>query len=103
MAELAAKIGQLELPGDLLALQLCKLSGACSRSVGGLIGAGFFCVRVVELDCTAQELRVLAASPAADATNAILLEERPCALLCGGEHNPRQESMCACGLWVPSK
>jgi hypothetical protein len=108
--KLSAKLGQLELPGDYLALDLGKLSGACSRSVDGLIGADFFRDRVVEIDYTAQKLRVLAASPAADATNAIPLETRPCGFrvpvnVNGGKSQwVRVDTGCATAFqWVTSK
>jgi len=56
---------------------ISPMVSACSwrsRSVDGLIGADFFRDRVVEIDYTAQKLRVLATSPPADATNAVPLE-----------------------------
>lgn len=76
--KLSAKAQELELPDEYLALDLSKLSGACSRFVDGLIGADFFRDRVVEIDYTAQKLRVLTASLTADSTNAVPLETRPC-------------------------
>jgi len=86
------------------------LSRACSRSVDGLIGADFFRDRVVEIDYTAQKLRVLAVSPAADATNAIPLETRPCGFrvavnVNGGKSQwVRVDTGCATAFqWVTSK
>src|SRR5882672_4593694 len=76
--KLSAKASRLELPGEYLALDLSKLSGACSRSVDGLIGADFFRDRVVEIDYSAQKLRVLAAAPSDACSNPIPLEIRPC-------------------------
>lgn len=108
--KLSAKASQLELPDEYLALDLGKLSGACSRSVDGLIGADFFRDRVVEIDYTAQKLRVLAVSPAADATNAIPLETRPCGFrvtvnVNGGKSQwVRVDTGCATAFqWVTSK
>ena len=108
--KLSAKAGQLELPGEYLALDLSKLSGACSRSVDGLIGADFFRDRVVEIDFAAQKLRVLAASPAADSTNAVPLETRPCGFrvsvsVNGGKSQwVRVDTGCATAFqWVTSK
>jgi len=75
---LSAKASQLKLPGEYLALDLSKLSGACNRSVDGLIGADFFRDRIVEIDYTAQTLRVLSAPPFDVGTNSIPLETRPC-------------------------
>ena len=76
--KLSAKAGELELPDEYLALDLSKLSSACSRSVDGLIGADFFRDRVVEIDYTAEKLRVFSASPSAESSNAVALETRPC-------------------------
>jgi hypothetical protein len=108
--KLSARAGELELPDEYLALDLSKLSGACSRSVDGLIGADFFRDRVVEIDYTAQKLRVLAASPEADATNAVPLETRPCGFrvavnVNGGKRQwVRVDMGCATAFqWVTSK
>jgi predicted aspartyl protease len=108
--KLSARAGELELPDEYLALDLSKLSGACSRSVDGLIGADFFRDRVVEIDYTAQKLRVLAASPEADATNAVPLETRPCGFrvavnVNGGKRQwVRVDTGCATAFqWVTSK
>lgn len=76
--KLSAKAREIKLPDEYLALDLSKLSGACTRSVDGLIGTDFFRDRVVEIDYTGQKLRVLAASPEPLATNAVPLEARPC-------------------------
>lgn len=107
---LSAKAGELELPDEYLALDLSKLSGACSRSVDGLIGADFFRDRVVEIDYTAQKLRVLAASPVAESTNAVPLETRPCGFrvavsVNGGKSQwVRVDTGCATAFqWVTSK
>ena len=108
--KMSAKAGQMQLPNELLALDLGKLSGACSRSVDGLIGADFFRDRVVEIDYIAQKLRVLAASPVADATNAVPLETRPCGFRVAVSVNGgkcqwvRVDTGCATAFqWVTSK
>jgi hypothetical protein len=108
--KLSAKAREFELPGEYLALDLSRLSGACSRSVDGLIGADFFRDRVVEIDYAAQRLRVLAASPAADSTNAVPLETRPCGFrvavsVNGGKSQwVRVDTGCATAFqWVTSK
>jgi predicted aspartyl protease len=75
--KLSAKAGQLELPREYLGLDLSKLSGACSHSLDGLIGADFFRGQVVEIDYAAGKLRVLAASPSDAGTNSVPLETRP--------------------------
>ena len=108
--KLSAKAHELELPDEYLALDLSKLSGACSRSVDGLIGADFFGDRVVEIDYTAQKLRVLAASPEPFATNAVPLEARSCGFrvavnVNGGKSQwVRVDTGCATAFqWVTSK
>jgi len=108
--KLSAKASQLELPGEYLALDLSKLSGACSRSVDGLIGADFFRDRVVEIDYTAQKLRMLAASPTDAGTNSVPLETRPCGFrvavnVNGGKRQwVRVDTGCATAFqWVTSK
>lgn len=108
--KLSAKANQLELPSEYLALDLSKLSGACSRPVDGLIGADFFRDRIVEIDYTAQKLRVLAAVPSDAGTNAVSLEARPCGFrvavnVNGGKSQwVRVDTGCATAFqWVTSK
>ncbi len=108
--KLSAKACQLDLPGEYLALDLSKLSGACSRSVDGLIGADFFRDRVVEIDYTAQTLHVLSAAPFDAGTNSIPLETRPCGFrvtvnVNGGKSQwVRVDTGCATAFqWVTSK
>ena len=113
--KLSAATGPLQLPGEYLALDLSKLSGACSRSVDGLIGADFFRDRVVEIDYLAQKLRVLAAAPFAAApfaagTNTVPLEARPCGFRVAVNVNHsrsqwvRVDTGCATAFqWVTSK
>jgi hypothetical protein len=52
-----AHAGQVVLPSELLALDLRKLSAACSRRVNGLIGADFLRDRITEIDFEAGLLR----------------------------------------------
>ncbi len=107
---LSAKAAQLELPGEYLALDLSRLSGACSRAVDGLVGADFFRDRVVEIDYAAQTLRVLDSAPAGATTNAVPLEARPCGFRVavnvngGGSQWVRVDTGCATAFqWVTSK
>jgi len=106
---LSASAGELELPGEYLALDLSKLAGACARPVDGLIGADFFRNRVVEIDYSAQRLRVLLAAPPEGATNSVALESRMggfrIALSVNGGENQwvRVDTGCATALqWVSS-
>lgn len=108
--KLSAKASQLELPGEYLALDLSKLSGACSRSVDGLIGADFFRDRVVEIDYAAQRLRVLSAVPSDAGANFVPLEIRPCGFRVAVSVNSgksqwvRVDTGCATSFqWVTSK
>ena len=78
--KLSANANQIKLPDKYLALDLSKLSGACSNSIDGLIGADFFCDRVVQIDYTAQKLRLLAAKPSNEKVNTIPLEARQCGM-----------------------
>ena len=106
----SAMASQVELPGEYLAIDLSKLSNACSRSVDGLIGADFFRGRVVEIDYTAQKLRVFADSPTDEGANAVPLEARPCGFrvplnVNGGKRQwVRVDTGCATAFqWVTSK
>ena len=105
--KLSAKANQVELPGEYLALDLSKLAGACSNSVDGLMGADFFCDRVVQIDYAAQKVRLLAAKSRGATANAIPLEARRCGLrvavsVNGGKRQwVRLDTGCATGLqWV---
>ena len=106
-ARLSAKADEIELPGQFLALDLSKLSGVCSNSVDGLIGADFFCDRVVQIDYAAQKLRVLDSKPLDEEANAIPLEARRCGMrvkVSVNGHSPqwvRVDTGCATALqWV---
>lgn len=108
--KLSAQASGLELPDEYLALDLSKLSGACSRPVDGLIGADFFRGRIVEIDYAAQKLRVLSEIPDDQVTNAVPLEARPCGFrvavnVNGGRSQwVRVDTGCATAFqWVTSK
>ena len=98
------------MPHEFLALDLSKLSKACSNSVDGLIGADFFRDRVVEIDYVAQRLRVLDALPSVAGADAIALQTRPCGFrvklnVNGGRSQwVRVDTGCATAFqWVTSK
>ena len=108
--KLSAKASHFELPSKYLALDLSKLSGECSRSVDGLIGADFFRGRVVEIDYVAQKLRVLNASLRDDTTVMVPIEFRPCGMrievnVNGGKSQwVRVDTGCGTAFqWVTSK
>lgn len=108
--KLNATANQMQLPDEFLALDLGKLSSACSRSVDGLLGADFFRERIVQIDYAAQKLRVLAASPSDADTNSVPLEARPCGFrvavnVNGGKSQwVRVDTGCATAFqWVTSR
>lgn len=53
-----ARVATFRLPAEHLAMDLTKLSQACDRRVDGLIGADFFCGRVLEVDYVRSRLRI---------------------------------------------
>ena len=104
---LSAKANAVKLPGEYLALDLSKLSVACSNSVDGLLGADFFRDRIVQIDYAAQKLRVLTSASKDETAAAIPLETRRCGLrlqLSVNGHKPqwvRLDTGCATALqWV---
>lgn len=108
--KLSAVTSQLPLPGEYLALDLSKLSGACSRSVDGLIGADFFRDRIVRIDYAAQKVRLLETVPALSGETVVPLEGRRCGFrvpvnVNGGETQwVRLDTGCATAFqWVTSK
>ena len=54
-----ARVGEVELPREYLAVDLDKLSSSCERPVDGLVGADFFRGRVVQIDFDAKKIRLL--------------------------------------------
>lgn len=107
--KLSARLGDVELPAEYLALHLGKLSRACERRVDGLLGADFFRHRVVEIDYQRQRLRILRTPLATsqDAAQGVPLESsaygfRVGIRVNGGECRPvRVDTGCATALqWV---
>jgi hypothetical protein len=54
-----AQLCGVSLPRAWLAVDLSKLSNACERPVDGLVGADFFRGRIVEIEFSANKVRVL--------------------------------------------
>jgi hypothetical protein len=77
---LSAKAGVVELPGKYLAVDLGKLSSSCEQSVDGLIGADFFCDRVVQIDFNTQKIRLLKPEKAATSEEVLPLQVRRCGM-----------------------
>lgn len=59
---ISARIQNVPLPPEWLAVDLNCLSKACDRRVDGLVGADFFKGRIVQLDFASKKLRLLQAS-----------------------------------------
>ena len=77
---MSAKVGNVKLPSEYLAVDLEKLSHSCERPVDGLVGADFFRGRVVQIDFDAQKIRMLKAEKAWKSDAALLLQSRPCGM-----------------------
>jgi len=75
-----ARIGDLELPREYLAVDLEKLSSSCERRVDGLLGADFFRGRVVQIDFDAQKIRLLKPDMNRRSDEAVPLQLRPCGM-----------------------
>lgn len=59
---LNARLGEVRLPTDYLAVDLDELSEACHDEVDGLLGADFFRAHVVQIDFLARKIRLLDSS-----------------------------------------
>jgi len=79
--QVSAKVGDIELPHDYLAVDLEKLSSLCERRVDGLLGVDFFRGRVVQIDFDVQMIRLLNAEHADKADDALPLQLRPYGML----------------------
>ncbi|HZJ16668.1 MAG TPA: aspartyl protease family protein [Chthoniobacteraceae bacterium] len=56
---LPATVASVPIPGEMLALDLSPVSEGCVTRIDGLLGADFFRGRVVQIDYTAQKIRLL--------------------------------------------
>ena len=77
---MSAKVGNVKLPSEYLAVDLEKLSRSCERPVDGLVGADVFRGRVVQIDFNAQKIRMLKAEKAKKSGAALPLQSRPCGM-----------------------
>lgn len=108
--KLSANANGVALPSDFLALDLSKLNAACTQAVDGLIGAEFFKGRIVQIDFSAQKVRLLKPSDVTAAkTDIFPLEIRRCGLCVkasvngGTPQRMRVDTGCATALqWVTS-
>ncbi len=106
---LSAKVGGVALPKDFLAVDLGKLAKACGGAVDGLLGADFFIGRVVQIDFSAEKIRLLPANPSSGNGETVALEVRRCGLrvpirVNGGKpQGVRLDTGCVSSLqWVTS-
>jgi len=75
-----ARVGEVELPREYLAVDLDKLSSSCERPVDGLVGADFFRGRVVQIDFEAQRIRLLKPEKAGKTGESLPLQLRSCGM-----------------------
>lgn len=106
---MSAKVGDVKLPRDYLAVDLEKLSSSCERRVDGLVGADFFRSRVVQIDFDAQRIRLLKLAKGELPEASLPLQLRPCGMRVpisvNGRENQwvRLDTGCATALqWVTS-
>ena len=107
---MSAKIGDVQLPREYLAVDLEKLSRSCERPVDGLVGMDFFRGHIVQIDFDAQKIRLLKSAKAEKAGEVLPLEMRPCGMRVpvGVNGHKRQwvrlDTGCATALqWVTSE
>lgn len=107
--QMSAKVGDVRLPREYLAVDLERLSSSCERPVDGLVGADFFRERVVQIDFDAQKIRLLKSAKAEKTDKALPLQLRSCGMrvpikVNGHERQwVRLDTGCATALqWVTS-
>jgi hypothetical protein len=107
--QMSAKVGDVRLPREYLAVDLEKLSSSCERPVDGLVGADFFRGRVVQIDFDALKIRLLKPTKAEKSDKALPLKSLSCGMrvpisINGHERQwVRLDTGCATALqWVTS-
>jgi hypothetical protein len=108
--DFSAQIHNLSLPPDYLVVDLTKLSGVSEGSVDGLIGVDFFRDKIVQIDFSAEKIRLLDSAASNEQQQIV-----PLKMVAGGfllsasvDHNPcqwfRLDTGCASSLrWVKGK
>jgi hypothetical protein len=106
---MSAKVSDVKLPSEYLAVDLEKLSRSCEQPVDGLVGADFFRGRIVQIDFEAQKIRILKSAKSEQTANALPIQFRPCGMrvpisVDGHERQwVRLDTGCATALqWVTS-
>ncbi|HEV2319893.1 MAG TPA: aspartyl protease family protein [Verrucomicrobiae bacterium] len=105
--KLSAKADQVPLQNHYLAVDLEQLGQACNCCVDGLIGADFFCDKVVQIDFAEHKIRLSKSSEGIDGQTIIALKMRPCGMEIPVQINSRKSQFvrldtgCASSLqWV---
>jgi hypothetical protein len=106
---MSAKVGNIRLPSEYLAVDLEKLSSSCQTRLDGLVGADFFRGRVVQIDFDEHKIRLLKPEKGMKPDGAEPLQFRPCGmrvLISVNDHKRqwvRLDTGCATALhWVSS-
>lgn len=106
---LSARIGNVHLPTEYLAVDLSNLSKACEGGVDGLLGADFFQNRIVQIDFEAKKIRLLKSTVASAQAESLPLETHTSGMrvrvsVNGGRQQwARLDTGCASALqWVTS-
>ncbi len=108
--KLAARLGDVPLPKNYLAIDLTELGASCSTPVDGLLGADFFEGKAVQIDFVSQKIRLLETREAKQIDGEVLpLEMRRCGICVpvavnGGEaRRMRLDTGCVSAMhWVTS-
>jgi hypothetical protein len=108
--QFCARLGDVMLPKDILAVDLDELSQACGGGVDGLLGADFFKGRRVQIDFRNLKIRLLKPALPGESEEAVPLEVRPQGMLVkirvnhGRQQKVRLDTGCASPLqWVASQ
>jgi hypothetical protein len=109
LSPVSATAGGVQLPLRYLAVDLHQLGKSCQRPVDGLLGADFFCGRVVQIDFDAQRIRILRSEASSKSDEPLTLQLRPCGMRVPITVNDRNsqwvrlDTGCASALqWVTS-
>lgn len=107
---MSAKVGDVKLPREYLAVDLDKLSSSCEQPVDGLVGSDFFRGRVVQIDFDAQKIRLMKPAKREKSEQSLPLQLRPCGMRVPISVNGRDrqwvrlDTGCATALhWVTSE
>jgi hypothetical protein len=107
---IAATANDVQLPARFLAVDLHQLRQSCRQPLDGLLGADFFCGRIVQIDFDAQKIHILPRQAFPISEDALPLQLRPCGMRLPISVNGRKpqwvrlDTGCASPLqWVTSE